>query len=456
LSGQSNAVSRYSPQHEKEQLYSQSTAALLLVTAFLVMTPSASRAEDVSLSDAIDAALQDNYQLRAAHEGVTAAEGSIQFARSNYLPTMDLIGSWGRNDGEVMYARFIGPPQAPGAGTDVGEFDSTKAGAIKLSQVAYAGGAYKAGVEAARLEHEIAKLDVEAASQDLRLAVTRDYYSVLLAEKTVEVARGIVTRSQENLAAVERLAREREALQADLLGAQAQLASDEHGLLKAENDLTLAKLTLNRTLGRELSAELELTDSLLGPAQNHADSEVVSQALEHNPALQRATLELELADAATREASSLRKPKLQVNGLYQYINNESFYVGSVYSLGVSISVPFFADFKAASGAVGSARAQRSAAEHIQHETSSGVQLQAREANRRLQQAYAGIKAAEKNVEYQKERYRTTLSSFGEQLATFSDVLTDHTALFQAELRLLGTQYKARLAEAELERAIGKS
>ncbi len=431
-------------------------AAMAMLVAGSVV--SAQEPSSLSLGEALAIAGQENPGMLAAAAMAESAEGGIQVAKAKLLPTLSLTASYNSLDGDAYFARLLAPPQPgqpPAEGVDVGEFDSTTLAILNLSQVIYAGGAHRAAVAGSRLEAQIASAELQGQQLDLDLAVTRAYYTTLLATRRLEVAGKNITRSEENLAVVKRRLAEEEALQAELLGAEAHLAADRHGLLQAENAASLSRLALSQLLGRDLPADVRLTDSLDGPEFQLSQEECVSRALDATPRLQAAGLRRELAVTQLARARALRKPKLELQGLYSWLDNEMLFKGTYYGVALNLSIPFLQDFTAGAGALGQARAQLSAAKSQQRDQESQVRLAVGQAIRRLQESYLAIVAAEKNLAYHREQHRVTESAFQEQLVTFADVLDNHVDLSQAELALVGAQYEARIAEAELKKIIGE-
>jgi cobalt-zinc-cadmium efflux system outer membrane protein len=342
----------------------------------------------------------------------------------------------------------------PGDGaTDVGPYNNTTA-AIELTQVLYAGGGIGAAKRAGGVEQRMAAEGLRNRRRDLSYRVTRTYFEVLLAERSAEVAARSVERSQEGLKTVRLRHAEQEALQFELLGAEGQVAADELSLLKATNNLDLARRALSRLLGRQAEDGLSLSGSLEDPLAVPPEVQGVADVVGANPGARMAGLDVERADAAFAQARSVGRAKLELKAVYTYIDNELFFKGDYAGAVVNLSIPFFQDVRAGSAAKQQAQARKRQAEAILEDVESGLRLQAVAAYRRLEESIVTIEAAQMNVEYHRERYRVTLSGYREELVTFSDVLDRHDDLQQAELEVLGAQFQNRLQEAEIQRLVG--
>jgi len=433
----------------------------LAATAGLHLLAAQGEAQDsgMPLSEAIQIAQQQNFQINAGREAVDAAESAISTAKADYLPTLDLSTGLSQYRGDVYVSRFVNPadPSQPrtGAGaTTVGPFGTTTNILLRVSQTIYSGGAIGANVSGNQVGHQIAQQELRHMQIDLTYGVTTAYYAVLLAQRSIEVSEEAVRRTEENLATINRRYSEGEALQMEVLGAQSQLAADEHELLKSQNDLRFAHRTLNRLLTREPDAPLSLSGSLEHLDVSADEAEVVRLALERNPQAHRAQLEIELAERKLDGARAYAKPKLSVDGYASYLDNPMLFKGSYFGVSMNLSIPFLKDLSAGRGRVREARAQLRSQERSQQELASSLTLATQRAARTVQETRKQITVAEHYVDYQRERYRVTETSYGEQLTTFSEVLDAHTELLNAELRLYQSHYQLQVAAAELQRVTG--
>jgi outer membrane protein TolC len=429
----------------------------VLIGTVVMMVAAGVGAQALTLSEAIAIANQESFRLQAAGAEVDAAAGEARKARAELLPTMGVSATYNLLDGDVYTTRFIPPnPVLPpqSGGVDIGEYDTNMTAVVSIDQVLYTGGATRAGISARELEGEIAEEALQQEKRELTFAVTRSFYQVKLAEKQVEAAGKSVRRSEENLQVIDKLVAEQEALKADRLGAEARLALDRQSLLEAENDLKLARYELNRLLGRDLHSPVSLSGTLEASQLTIDEQGWVKRAVETSPQLRQAGLSSELADVMLRGAKAYGKPKIKVQGLYSWVDNDLLFKGSYYGIGLNLSIPFLQDFSAAGGAVAEAKARQAQAESTLKDAEAGIRLLVHQASSELQQAYAAIATASKNLDYHQERYRVTQRAFEEQLATFSSLLDDHAELAEAELKHYAAHFQARLAEAGLSRLTG--
>ena len=423
-----------------------------MVLALLVCLPAVSFSQGMSLTEALSAARAGSHALSAASAEVGAAQGAVTAARADFLPTLSLVGSASQFDGDVYVNRFLGPPQemAPPPAEN-GPYDSTASGILRLSQVIYAGGGIKAGVDAERVEARMAETDHQARGLQLDYDVTKAFFDVLLATRSIDVASASIERSERMLEEVQARLREDEALQVDVLGAEARLAVDRQRLIESRNQLALAKRAFNHHLGRGATEPVELDGDLTESLLEVDAAAATRSALANSPSLAKAELAVELTDAMLDGARSHIRPKLEFQTFVSYLDNDMLFEGTYYGGSLNFSIPFARGARAGRGAASEARAKRSVQESQLAELRSAVSLEIEKALLTAEETVASVSVAESSLAYYAERYRVAQVAYREQLATFSDLLDDHAALREAELQLAGAQHRARLAEAEIRR-----
>ena len=428
------------------------SVAILMVGA-LCVSGGISSAEDLSLDEAIQTALENSPVMDAAAAEVEAAQAGIKVAGAGAWPTLSASGSYGKFSGDVLYGRFI--PGAPGDGTmPVGEFDTNRMVNVELTQVLYAGGAIGAEKRLRDIERRVADQSLLDGRLELEHLVTRAYYEAMLAERRLEVAGRSVERSREGLDAIRARHAEQEALELELLGAEGKLAGDELTLLEAGKALGLARRQLDLLLGRSSGPSLQLTTALDLPLDVPPEEESLARAVETSPAVRQADLRVAQADAALGGARAKGRPKLEVVGLYSWIDNDLIFKGDYAGAVLNLSIPFFQDIKAGKASKKMAEAYGRQAAHLRRDAADRVGLAVETGYGRLDVALAAVEVARRNLKYQVEYHRVTRSAFREQLATFSEVLDRRDDLSKAELALFGAHFEARMAEAELRRLIG--
>jgi outer membrane protein len=423
-------------------------------------------AQTLSLQEAIDLALKQNTGVRAAAEQVAAAESDIRTAKGNYFPTLSVSQGYSKLDGDALFIRQIGGAALGAIGRgdainnipekiDIGENNTTLNTSVLLTQVLYAGGGYKALERAKEIQYHMAEQDLRKQQAGLVFDVTKAYYDVLVAQRAVDVAEGAIRRSEQSVGDVRKRRKEQEALKVEVIGVESRLAADRQTLLTAHNELDIAKMSLNRLLERDFSTDIQVAGSLESIAEPPPLEIALREAMEQNPEVVKARLQVDLAEQSVARAKSYFLPKVQIQGSFQYLDNEIAFQGINYGGTLGITVPFVQDVIIGQGSLGQAQGQKQAAENALRQVMTAVELQVRQAEIQVDQSRKLIGVSEGQVGYYEERFRVSQSSYREQLTTSSDLIDDQAKLTDQELNELRARYGYGIAIAQLRRAIGK-
>jgi outer membrane protein TolC len=249
----------------------QRVAATILV-GILALTSSHSFAVDdqstgppvlrLTLHDAIQAAIDNNVNVRLLRERIAAAQAAANTSLGALLPNVSGFMN-GRNQ-TVNLAAF-GIPQdrlsalgVPRSVTDPFDVYDARANLVQnlfsLSLI-QRWRAAKTGVDVASLEAEVTKRDVMATVGLLYIEASR-------ADEAVKARVADIDLSEQLL----KLARDRKAAGVatglDVTREEVQLENTRQRLLVAQNDQESARLNLIRALGIDFHVKLDLTDEL--------------------------------------------------------------------------------------------------------------------------------------------------------------------------------------------------
>jgi len=299
----------------------------------------------ITIDEAIQIALVNNYMLRKGLLDLDRAEAQIREAWGSVYPQVNASGSYTRNlrtpnpfagsdaggffesFGAIDWlaynesARTDGDPntepipldeyierQMQGyrdAGITPPGMDGSNPFAVEnqfefglsVSQAIYNGAAFSA-IKAARQFKELNEDQVQADRQEVVNEVKNSFYSALLAKEQVEVLRASVERLQKTVEETRKSVEAGVLSKYDRVSAEVELVNLETNLIEAENQAELAAKNLALQLGISTKKEILLRGSLefdesLQPEV--ADSDVAYEiALQQRPDLRQSEALLEL------------------------------------------------------------------------------------------------------------------------------------------------------------------
>ncbi len=434
---------------------------LAIVT--LLLLPVAAHAQGaarLTLDEAIARANANSLRiadLQARGEAAEAAEAGRQAAAR---PSVALLGGYTRTNHVDEFLIAVPGQPARALYPDIPDNYRTR---LDLQWPIYTGGRTDALERAGRAERQAAAEDITAARADLRLEVTRAFWALVTAGETERV----LTRSLDSMNGHVRdlQARLQQGLipPSDLLSAQAQQSRQRVLAIEAANTRAVTEADLKRLMGVETGERIEPVAAFdvpvtAGEAQD--TNRLVADARASRPE-RRAIAERAAAAAARANAAGASDfPQLTVNGGYDYSSpNPRFFPRTDEwrkSWDVSANVTWIVwdgGRRRAEQAEATALARAAGTRVGDFDRQVGFEVRARALE--LDSARSAIAAAAEGVTAAAEARRVLGERFAAGVATSTEVLDAETAVLQAELLRTRALADAHLAEARLQRAIGK-
>ncbi|AKH99519.1 type I secretion C-terminal target domain [Hoeflea sp. IMCC20628] len=202
-------------------------------------------ASALTLEEAVDEALRSNPEILSSAENREAVEFELRQARGLYLPTLDLEASAG--------GRKLDSPGRRRLGTDDDSLNPSDVG-LTFTQTLFDGGARRAEVERQAARVDGASFRVAERSEAIALAVSQEYFEILLQAEIVAIARknanvlsGIVSDISSGVSGGALTSADRTQGRERLLSAKARLK-------EAEEDLAQAQIRFLRLVGIKLGS----------------------------------------------------------------------------------------------------------------------------------------------------------------------------------------------------------
>ncbi len=216
-----------------------------------------------SLEEAKQYAMQNSYVLHNSSLDVVKAQKEVWKTITTGLPQIS---------GTANYNMFLNLPvsliPAEFFGGEAGTYQAVKFGQDYSSDFGFTvnqmifDGSYIVGVGSSQIYLNLAKQTAEKSEIDIREAVTQAYYMVLTGEANKKVM-------QENLANVQEMYKETQAYydngfreEQDVDQMKLMVKNAETEVVKANREITIAKVVLKYAMGYNLEKEIALSDSL--------------------------------------------------------------------------------------------------------------------------------------------------------------------------------------------------
>jgi len=354
-----------------------------------------------------------NPALARAQALLEADRADRPLARSGLLPRVELAAGVSRNRADIS---GFGP-------LEVEESYTGNHYSVTLVQPLFNGPAYSS-LDAAEARARAGEAAVSAAGQRLMLQVAEAYFAVLQARAQVKVAR---TGRDLLLRILDRAETSREVGTGDVIAVhEARARSDAAAseLVRAENDLRIARLALQRLTHEPFGALADLGPvEPEGPRPDRAE-EWVRAALDQQPQLLRTREELRAARDQVDIAGRARWPRLDLDAGYSHAKGE--FLPSLdrdeMSAGLNLRFPLYQG-----GEIGArteqARSLARASRHRLEDLQDQVRLAAETAFFNLQSSVAGLSAASQAMDSAQTSLDATREGYRVGVRSIIDLLT---------------------------------
>lgn len=201
---------------------------------------------------ALDTALEENPGIRAALYNLAAAEYGVAEARSAYMPSARLSGSYGGSTLDL------------GSPSQIGDRRSFQTG-VSVSVPLFTGGMNASRVAQARERANAAQIGVEGERRQVLQAISSSYAQAISARSTLEAGREAVRAASVAAEGVRQEAQVGLRTTLDVLNQELELRSAQVSLAAARRNEYVAQANLlsamGRLQGRNMDAQLDTYDA---------------------------------------------------------------------------------------------------------------------------------------------------------------------------------------------------
>jgi outer membrane protein len=409
----------------------------------------------LTLEESIKIAMERSLTLHSAVVGIEGSEFKRKEAITNFLP------QW---TGQYVYNFYNRPNpigfSAAGLSLGTGSSRTIYDFSTKVDQPVFTGGLNLATYRLAKLGVDLSKESLETAKRDLVLQVRVGYFTILRAEKFLDVTEQQVKQFEAQLEVTKAFFDVGIVAKNDVLLAEVNLANARQSLVKAANDLATAKASFNILLRREVNTPFEVVDILLHKAFPLSFEQSLEEALRLRPEVKAAQLNIDQAKENVKIARSGFFPTINVLGNYSRFSDELDLSPGSNRFKESWSVQALATFTLwnwgnTAFKVGENKVKVTQAEDSKNQLVDSVTLEVKNDYLNMQVAEKNISTAEKSIEQAEENLRMNEERYKYQVATQTDVVNAVTLLAQARVNYYGALSDFNVAKAQLERGMGR-
>lgn len=423
----------------------------------------------LSLDSCRTLALTNNKDLRISQEKITAAHNQQKAASTNFLPKLDVMGTYMYTQKEISVLSDEQQQALGAVGGAIGQgivnalqTDTRNlfAGTASLTQPLYMGGKIRAYHRLTRYAEQLAQAQHATQLQEVLLAIDEAYWQVVSLVNRKKLAESYLQSVQKLENDVTKMKGQGLATKADELSVMVKVNEAEVTLTQVDNGLSLAKMALCQLCGLPMDtpvilADEQLKDLPLPPASVESN---VSTAL----SLRSEVKSLELAEQIYRQKIAITRseflPSVALSANY-LLTNPSLVNGfekkfhGMWGVGVVVKVPVF-HWGEGLYKVRAAKAEARIARYQLDDAKEKIELQVSQSTSKVNEAAQRLSMALKNMEKAEENLKYARLSFQEGVIPTSNVLEAQTAWLSAQSAKIDAQIDVKMSEVYLKKAMG--
>lgn len=272
------------------------------ICAGLLLATCCSQVSAMSLSEAIQSTIANHPEIHAGSNGRLVADEELKIAKGGYLPTVDMIMSYGREQTDSPSTRAIGGHNTETMNTGTAE--------VRLRQMLFDG--FYTPNEIARNEAVVNSLAYRllGVSETLALRTVEIYLDVLKRREMVALAENNLRAHQRIHDQISLRTRQGVGSSADRDQSQARLALAENNLYTEQVNLADAEANFFSATGR-VPDELEMPTSVKGMMPESVLN-ARDMVMGGNPLLKSAQSDVQAAEKQYEAAKSKFYPRFEV------------------------------------------------------------------------------------------------------------------------------------------------
>lgn len=220
-----------------------------IITSLLLLLPLIGQAQtSITLQEAIDIALENNYQLKQAENNKQLAEARVFSAKADFLPNLNASFSGNVNVGR----QFIQE--------DLSFADRTTkgfGGSLNTGVTVFNGFANIASLRQARAENQSATEENQRLKETVIFNTASRYLQVVLNEELLIIAQSTLQASRSQLEQIQAQVDVGSLPTVDLFNQEATVARDELTVIQRENTLAVSEAQLIRIMQDDSITDIE-------------------------------------------------------------------------------------------------------------------------------------------------------------------------------------------------------
>ena len=411
----------------------------------------------MSLQSLYDLADQQNQRIKVSEAALKAAEEGVASAKSAMLPSVELSVQGSYTGNAFMMSRGfstsgtteyivpgLGPQQVENGKQPTPHWGNSFT--AQATQVIYAGGAIRSGIEMAKLGQRIAELDVEKNRQEVRFLLTGHYLDLYQLQNQLQVIAKNIELTEKVIAQMKARRAQGTVLKNDITRYELQRQS----LLLAKNQVDDAQKIIRHQIATTIhlpeGEDFQVEELSYDDAALRHDEEALWQqtASDHNIDIRQASLASSLTEQKLRNTRAASLPSVAVvaeNNLFGPYTSDLIPKDAnvnVWFIGIGVKYNLSSLWKNKHD-IRKAQHEHAEARERVLLAREGVENGVQASYTQLLTSSVEVHTQEKQVELADENYSVVRNRYANDLALLTDMLDASNTKLSAEMALVNAR-----------------
>jgi outer membrane protein TolC len=443
----------------------------ILIVAVILLIPliSFGQKRPLSLEEAVALGIRTSPGLHASQMKVESSAARTRETVSGRLPSLKFGAGYARLSRVPPFEVVL--PFSPNPIVVSQNYFDNYSLRVGVQQPLFTGFRLEAGTESARDLEQSAGLDLEKDRSEFVLAVKTAYWGLARAREFEGVIDESINQVREHLKDVKAFFDQGLLTKSEVLRGELQLSNAEIMKIDARNAIEIARTSLDSLIGLPLETDFDLTTSAEAmaaalPQEGMAEEDraagrsLLDAALSGRPELRAADFRIMASEAGVKASKSGLYPQVFLLANYYYLRpnqrlmpaKDKFY--GTWDIGIAVSYDLW-NWGQTRSQTEQAKAQLAQARDARKLLEDQAVLDVTQSRLALTSTRAKVKAAGLAVAQAEENLRTTRERFKQGVALNTEVLDAEVFLLQAKMSRAQTVIDLALAQARLEKALGR-
>ncbi len=404
------------------------------------------QAQQVSLQQCVESALQNNAELKSAQLNVRMADEDKSTAKTNYFPQVSAQASGFVGSHDLVRSSMALPPEMGGIVLPMSMMKKGVVANITALQPLYMGGQVANGNKLATVQQEVRRLELEMTEKDVVQNVQSYYWKLVALRGNVATLDAVDKQLAEVHKMTEDYVNAGVINRNDLLRVELKQQEVASQRLTLNNGIELVRMLLAQLCGASLESFDIQAENILNPLSPDSYLVAADQALASREEAELLDKSVRAKELQVKMERGKNLPTVAVGATGIYMNLLEENQGNLLGL-ATVSVPI-SEWWGGSHKIRKAKLALEQSRIQRVDTQQKLQIDILSSWNNLQEAYAQIEIARRSVRQSEENLRMARHQYEAGMQGMTEMLDAVTLFTQSSQSLVQAcaDYQSRLAE----------